>query len=53
MGEAEADFVYEKATKNKYRFRETTKPQNVGTIYLNKDLFDGGAPNVLRARFEW
>ena len=38
--ERKVTFVYEKDTKNKYRFTEDADEPVMGTLYVTKDLFD-------------
>ena len=53
MTKAAATFQFERATKNKYRFREDSDDPIVGTLYLDKGLFKDGAPDRITATFEW
>jgi hypothetical protein len=38
--ESSLAFEYERATKNKYRFREASDEPVMGTIYISKDHFE-------------
>ena len=53
MGVETATFTYERATKNKYRFREDSDNPIVGTLYLSKKLFGDSPPDKVTAAFEW
>ena len=49
MGSKQLDFEFESARKNTRRFQgKTFVTQVVGTLYVQKALFDGQTPKKLR-----
>ncbi|MEM3192778.1 MAG: hypothetical protein QW292_12010 [Candidatus Parvarchaeota archaeon] len=54
MNEKELEFDFERATKNTYRFQEKG-PGNpvIGTLYVQKSLFEGKEPKSLKVTVEW
>jgi len=46
-------FRFERATKNMYRFREDNDEPIVGTLYVSKRAFSGGAPDKIEVTIEW
>ena len=46
-------FRFERATKNMYRFREDSPDPVVGTLYMNKRMFENGSPDKINVTIEW
>ena len=40
-------FIFERATKNTYRFAEDSDNPIIGTLYVKKSAFKNGQPNTL------
>lgn len=54
MPKREIEFEFERATKNTFRFQEKVSGNPViGTLYVQKSLFEGKEPKSLRVTVEW
>ncbi|MEM0135201.1 MAG: hypothetical protein QXU18_08270 [Thermoplasmatales archaeon] len=54
MLKKEIEFEFERATKNTFRFQERASGNPViGTLYVQKSLFEGKEPKSLKVTVEW
>jgi len=54
--ETEIEFEKEKETKRTIRFKERTDPGHIpkiGTIYVQKFLFEEGVPDRVKLKISW
>lgn len=50
----EVELEFERATKNTYRFAESTEGSAViGTLYVQKHVFAGKQPSKIKVTIEW
>ncbi|MEM3291013.1 MAG: hypothetical protein QW046_05805 [Candidatus Micrarchaeaceae archaeon] len=54
MLKKEIEFEFERATKNTFRFQERASGNpDIGTLYVQKSLFEGKEPKSLKLTVEW
>jgi len=50
----ETTFIFEKTTKNTIRFHEeTAEAPLIGTLYVQKHVFQGNVPQKIKVAIEW
>lgn len=49
----EIEMVFEKATKNTFRYMETAEEVVIGILYIQKNVFEGNQPEKIKVTIEW